>query len=303
MVGWLIPPENALRVCIDHRRYKGQHEQEPLCTVSPANWRPLNNTGQKLLSQWVVIDFYLSDSSTFPLLSNEPAAPSFPAAPLIARWRYHSPSWPTECIEVQRSCISCQALLAVILTRRAIPFHCSFHSRVHSLPLSCRQMLCSSPLFYFQSGKFWFTWNWGHVGKTFLNRTFQPIWKVYIHLYVFQLCKVPFHRSSPATPPMLVFVLVAWQVCLCVCVFALLHRWTRCVACPQRNLQARSPQARRSQPPPWPRPLFLPHLLTPPSPRQSKGWGSLPIWGGETKQCQCCKVYDCFLSLSLLSSC
>lgn len=197
------------RVCIDHRSYKGQHEQEPLCSASPANWGPLNNTGQKLLSQWVVIDFYLSDSSTFLLLSNEPAAPSFPAVPLIARWRYHSPSWPTECIEVERSCISCQALLAVKLTRRAIPFHRSFHLGVHSLPLLCRQMLCSSPQLYFQSGQFWFTWNWGHVGKTFLNRTFQSIWKVYIHLYVFQLCKVPFHRSCPATPPMLVFVLVA----------------------------------------------------------------------------------------------
>lgn len=181
--------------------------REPLHSVSPANWGPLNNTGQKLLSQWVVIDFTSRIEARFPLLSNEPAAPSLPTTPLIARWRY-SPSVPSE-----------RSAFSVRPPPHPPPRTVTYSSRhfLSSLPslqahfpfcvVSCSKVLCSVVLLILRL----ITWNRGILlrkGRHPLDMT-VPFWRACLHLCV-QLCRChsAVYGSHRAAPPMPLFVLV-----------------------------------------------------------------------------------------------
>lgn len=111
-------------------------------------------------------------------------------------------------------------------------------------------------------------------------------WIIYLCVYVFDCAGFNwwFMEATRAPPPLLLFVFIVWQVCVCVfCFLCALHRWTRCVACLLGNPQACSLQAQRSQPPAWPC-LLLFHLLPPPSLYRSSGKDASPNWESKTKQ-------------------
>lgn len=180
--------------------------REPLHSVSPANWGPLNNTGQKLLSQWVVIDFTSQIEARFPLLSNEPAAPSLPMTPLIARWRY-SPSVPSERSAFPVRPPSPPAPDSNLLIA-PFPFIASFTSS--SLSFLCRQLPRSSlfrrtfnPAINHLKSRHSFA-----KREASLNIT-VPFWRACLHLCV-QLCRChsAVYGSHCAAPPMQLFVLV-----------------------------------------------------------------------------------------------
>lgn len=119
--------------------------QEPFHFLSLANWAPLNNTGQRLLSQWVVIDF----TSWF-----EAHAPSFswPCCLLLSTGfncpleiraitancaHVHSPQWGSGMFNIY-----CQPSRAIIhSSRHFLSSHRSLHA--HTV-FPCCQLLWNS---------------------------------------------------------------------------------------------------------------------------------------------------------------